>query len=178
MTSAMKTNLPKPYIFLLLAFATVFLTGCRGWRLVRSEETRNTDSVIVRTEYVERFDTAYIIITEESQQVLADTSSVLENDYCISEAKITPDGLLFHSLETKPQQKPVPFKTTEKKTDSIIYRYRYRLIKDPVPVQREFTKWELVRLHGFWYMLAVLVLSLVWMCRKPLIKLFLRIVRA
>ncbi len=175
MISAMRTNLPKPYIFLLLAFATAFLTGCRGWRLVRSEVERKMDSVIIRTEYRERIDTAYITIEKWFQQVLADTTSTLENKYCISRAEITETGMLYHSLETKPQQLPVPVKTTETARDSIIYK------KVPVPypvevkVEKELTRWQLMRLHGFWYILSALVLALVWICRKPLVKLFIRI---
>ncbi len=177
MTSAMRTNLPKPYIFLLLAFATAFLTGCRGWRLVRSESERRLDSVIIRTEYRERIDTAYITIEKWFQQVLADTTSTLENKYCISRAEITAMGMLYHTLETKPQQLPVPVTTVEKVRDSIIYQDRYEYIKEPYPVEKELTRWQLMRLHGFWYMLAALVLALIWICRKPLMKIILRVAR-
>lgn len=169
----MKKALP---LFVLMALMFL-VSGCRYWKLASVEHERKSDSVIIRTEYVERIDTAYITITKEIQQVLEDTASVLENDYCISEAKITPDGYLFHSLETKPQQKPVPVKTTEKVRDTTIYKEKEVYIKDPVPVEREFTRWELVRLHGFWYMLAALVLALIWICRKPLIKILLRIIK-
>lgn len=170
----MMKRLFKIAVFVILAF---LVSGCRYWKLASIEHERKSDSVIIRTEYIERFDTAYITITKEIQQVLEDTASVLENDYCISEARITPDGYLFHSLETKPQQKPVPVKTTEKVRDTTIYKEKEVYIKDPVPVEREFTRWELVRLHGFWYMLAALVLALIWICRKPLIKILLRIIK-
>ncbi len=176
MTSVMRTNLPKPYIFLLLAFATALLTGCRGWRLVRSESERKLDSVIIRTEYRERIDTAYITIEKWFQQVLADTTSTLENKYCISRAEITAMGMLYHTLETKPQQFPVPVTTTEKVRDSVIYREKEVKVREPYPVERELTRWQKFRLQGFWYMLAALVLAVIWICRKPLIKIFLRIV--
>jgi len=169
----MKKALPL-FVLMVLMF---LVSGCRYWKLASVEHERKSDSVIIRTEYVERIDTAYITITKEIQQVLEDTASVLENDYCISEARITPDGYLYHSLETKPQQKPVPVKTTEKVRDTTIYKEKEVYIKDPVPVEREFTRWELVRLHGFWYMLAALVLALIWICRKPLIKILLRIIK-
>lgn len=172
----MRTNLPTPYIFLLLAFATVFLTGCRGWRLVRSDIERHTDSVIIRTEYRERIDTAYVTIEKWIQQILTDTTSTLENKYCISRAEITSSGMLYHTLETKPQQLPVPVTTTEVVRDSIIFKDNYIEVREPYPVEKELTRWQLVRLHGFWYELAALVLALIWICRKPLIKIFLRIV--
>ncbi len=176
MTFAMRTNLPKPYIFLLLAFATAFLTGCRGWRLVRSESERSKDSVVIRTEYIQRIDTAYITIEKWFQQVLVDTTSTLENKYCISRAEITAMGMLYHTLETKPQLLPVPVTTTERARDSVIYKEKEVKVREPYPVEKELTRWQQVRLQGFWYMLAALVLAVLWMCRKPLIKIFLRIV--
>lgn len=171
----MKTNLP--IYFLFLAFATAFLTGCRSWRLVRLDEIGKTDSVIVRTEYIQRIDTAYVTIEKWIQQVLTDTTSTLENKYCISSARITALGMLYHTLETKPQQLPVPVTTTEKVRDSIIYQDRYEYIKEPYPVEKELTRWQLVRLHGFWYMLAALVLAIMWICRKPLVKLLIRVLK-
>jgi hypothetical protein len=157
-------------MFFLLAIAMISLTGCRGYKLIGSEETHNTDSIVTRIEYIERIDTAYIDIIHEVQQVIEDTASVLENSYCISEARITSNGLLYHSLETKPQQKPVPVKSTEIVRDSIVYKYRYKFIKDKefVPVEREFTKAELFKLNNFWYVLSALVLSLIWIFRKPI----------
>ena len=172
----MKTNLPKPYFFLLLAFTTAFLTGCRGWRLVRTEALHTTDSVVVRNVYRERIDTAYVTIEKWFQQVLADTTSTLENKYCISRVEITAMGMLYHTLETKPQQLPVPVTTKESVRDSIIYKEKEVPVPEPYPVEKELTRWQQVRLHGFWYMLAALVLALIWICRKPLIKIFLRIV--
>ncbi len=168
----------KKTLSLFALMALMFLvSGCRYWRLASVEIEHKKDSVIIRKEYIERIDTAYITITKQIQQVLEDTASVLDNDYCISEAKITPDGFLYHSLETKPQQKPVPVKSTKTVRDTTIYKEKEVYIKDTVPVEREFTKWELVRLHGFWYMLAAVVLALIWICRKPLIKILLRIIK-
>jgi hypothetical protein len=85
--------------------------------------------------------------------------------------------MLYHTLETKPQQLPVPVTTVEKVRDSIIYQDRYEYIKEPYPVEKELTRWQLMRLHGFWYMLAALVLALIWICRKPLMKIILRVAR-
>ncbi len=145
--------------------------------LVRSDEVRKTDSVIIRTEYIQRIDTAYVTIEKWIQQILTDTTSTLENKYCISRAEITSAGMLYHTLETKPQQLPVPVTTTEKVRDSIIFQDRYEYIKEPYPVEKELTRWQLVRLHGFWCMMAALVLALIWICRKPLMKIILRVAR-
>lgn len=171
----MKTNFP---ILLLLAFITALLTGCRGWRLARPESERKVDSIVVRTEYIERIDTAYVTITKEVQRVVADTASTLENSYCVSHAEITESGMLYHSLETKPQQLPVPVTTTEKVRDSIAYKEKEVKVPDPypVPVEKELTRWQQFRIDSFWWLLAVAVAAFGWIFRKPLIKIFLRIV--
>lgn len=162
------------HLLMVTCVAACCLSGCNGFRKMI---TNTTDSVIVHTEYVERIDTAFVTVEKWIQQVLVDTTSTLENDYCISRAEIRSFGMLYHSLETKPQQIPVPVTSIELVRDSIIYKDKYIEIREPYPVEKEFTRWQLIRLHGFWYTLAALVLSIVWICRKPLMKFFLRIVR-
>ena len=152
------------------AFTTAFLTGCRGWRLVRPEVVTKTDSTVIRTEYIERFDTTYLTIVKEVQQAVSDTASTLENEYCISEAEVTPDGKLHHRLETKPQQKPIPTKTIEKSSDTIIYKKVPYPVPYPVEVEKELNWWQRFRLQCFWWVLAALLLALSWIFRKPLKK--------
>jgi len=116
-----------------------------------------------------------VTIEKWCQQVLTDTTSTLENKYCISRAEITAMGMLYHTLETKPQQLPVAVTTTEKARDSVIYKEKEVKVREPYPVEKELTRWQQFKIDSFWYMLAVLVLAIIWMCRKPLIKFFLRI---
>jgi hypothetical protein len=97
---------------------------------------------------------------EIERQTVRDTTSHLETSYAVSDALITPDGALFHSLANKPQKKPIP---TEKE---VIYRdsmiYRDRVNTDIVEVERKLTWWQQTQMKGFWIVLAVLVL----VCRK------------
>jgi hypothetical protein len=79
----------------------------------------------------------------------------LENDYAQSDARIEPDGSLFHSLETKPQEKPVPVERPIEYRDSIVYRDRE--IKVTVPVERELTWWQQTQMKGFWVAIIVAV---------------------
>ena len=114
---------------------------------------------VVRTEHIP--DTVFVEVPLESErQTVRDTTSHLETSYAVSDALITPDGALLHSLANKPQKKPIP---TEKE---VIYRdsmiYRDRVNTDIVEVERKLTWWQQTQMKGFWIVLAVLVL----VCRK------------
>lgn len=95
----------------------------------------------VRTETVYVTDTAYIEIpAQTAERTTEDSTSHLENDFALSDARINPDGTLFHSLETKPQSKPVEFQKPIITNDSIEVRYKTRT--RTVEVERKLTKWE------------------------------------
>lgn len=110
-----------------------------------------------RSEFIR--DTILLEIPIESErQTIRDTTSHLETSYAVSDARITTDGALFHSLANKPQKKPIP---TEKEIifrDSIVYRDK--VLEKTVPVERELTWWQQTQMKGFWIMSAILVITL------------------
>lgn len=88
-------------------------------------ETKTHDSVRVETNTVTVYvpDTVYIEIpAQNAERTTADSTSHLENDYATSDARINADGTLFHSLKTKPQEKPVEVKKKEVRKNNIVYR--------------------------------------------------------
>ena len=108
-----------------------------------------------RTEHIP--DTVFIEIPVESErQTVRDTTSHLETSFAVSDARITSDGALFHSLENKTQKKPI---LTEKE---IIYRdsivYRDKIVEKSVPVKRELTKWQKFQIKGFWIILSLFII--------------------
>lgn len=130
--------------------------------------TSTRDSVrvetVIRTERIP--DTVFVEIpVEVERQTVRDTTSHLETSYAVSDARIEPDGALFHSLANKPQNRPVP---TEKE---IIYRdsivYRDKAVKEIVQVERELTWWQRTQMKGFW----VLLLVILFLCRKNILSL-------
>ena len=143
---------------LLLFLILVTVTACCP---PRSFTTSTEDSVrvetIIRTEYIP--DTVFVEVPVESErQTVRDTTSHLETSYAVSDARITPDGALSHSLANKPQKKPVP---TEKEViyrDSIVYRDKVNT--EIVEVERELTWWQQTKMKGFWVLLAVIVFVL------------------
>lgn len=143
----MKTSLP----IILLAVMTA-CCPCR--HLATSTRDSVRIETVVRTERIP--DTVFVEVpVERDRQTVRDTTSHLETSFAVSDARIDPDGALFHSLENKPQKRPVP---TEKEIiyrDSIIYRDRTNT--EIVEVERKLTWWQQTKMRGFWVLLAVLV---------------------
>lgn len=110
-------------LFLLFIF---LLGGCASSRRL-SENVHQQDSVDVRVEtrieYVP--DTVLIEIpAQTAERETADSTSHLENDYATSDARINPDGSLFHNLKTKPQKKPVEFESLLNAKTALFIRQR------------------------------------------------------
>lgn len=144
-------------LFLLLIF---LLGGCASSRRL-SENVHQQDSVQIkvetRIEYVP--DTVYIEIpAQTAERETADSTSHLENDYATSDARINPDGTLFHNLKTKPQKKPVEFEKPVERKDSIIYKTKTVTEVRTVKVPRQLNWWEKTQIYGFWFIVFIAVI--------------------
>ena len=121
-------------LLLLLAVAS----ACGAARPLVNKADSTRVEVRVEREFVN--DTAYVelpLIVEKIQTL--DTTSTLENDYARSEASVT-DGILKHSLETKPAQLPVPVEKEIVYRDSIVFRDR--VVTEVKEVERQLTFWQ------------------------------------
>ncbi len=128
--------------------ATGMLSACCPTRhITPSLQDSVRVETVVRTEYLP--DTVWMEIpVEQVRQTVRDTSSRLETSLAVSEAKITPEGNLFHALENKPQKKAIP---TEKEViyrDSIVYRDRIQT--QTVEVEKKLSWWQKTQMKGFW----------------------------
>lgn len=144
-------------LLLLLIF---LLGGCASSRRL-SESVHQQDSVQVkvetRIEYIP--DTVFIEIpTQTSERETADSTSHLENDYATSDARINPDGSLFHDLKTKPQKKPVNVERPVEYRDSIVYKTKTVTETKIEKVPRDLTWWQKTQIYGFWVILFILVI--------------------
>lgn len=144
-------------LFLLFIF---LLGGCASSRRL-SENVHQQDSVQIkvetRIEYVP--DTVYIEIpAQTAERETADSTSHLENDYATSDARINPDGSLFHNLKTKPQKKPVEFEKPVERKDSIIYKTKTVTETKIEKVPRDLTWWQKTQIYGFWVILFIFVI--------------------
>lgn len=155
---------------LLLCFFAVAVSCC-PCRKAAVPTVRDSVRVetIVRTEYVR--DTVLVELpAEEKAQTVRDTTSHLETTFAESDAAITPDGALYHTLRNKPQRHPAEVETKVVYRDSVIYRDRIKT--ERVEVERDLTWWQQTRLRGFWLLLAVVV----WLLRKPVVDLVRRLI--
>lgn len=124
------------------------------------QQTEQQDSIHVETRKIVEYihDTVFIEIPAQSERNhTQDSTSHLENDYAKSDARIEQDGSLFHSLETKPQKKPVPVERPVEYRDSIVYRDRK--VKVAVPVERELTWWQQTQIKGFWIAIIIVIFT-------------------
>ena len=114
-----------------------------------------------RIETVYKTDTVLLEIPKIVEKVVTkDTVSALENDYAKSQAVIS-DGLLTHSLETKPVQKPVEVQTKIVYRDSIIVKDN--VIVQTVEVEKELTGWQTFKMKTGGFALGIIVLLIVCM---------------
>ena len=135
---------------------------CPCRRLASTESDRRSDST--RIEYRERVtfvpDTILIEIPpEKAERTTIDSTSHLENDYAVSDARIQADGSLFHTLATKPQAKPVP--TTQKviRQDSIVYRDRWHTNAKTVKVEKRLSWFDKTQIWGCRGLLLFVVIT-------------------
>ena len=137
--------------------AALLMTACCPCRNMVAEIVVQ-DSV--RTEYRERTvyvpDTVYLEIPLQSaERTTKDSVSHLENEFAVSDARITEEGLLFHTLETKPQTRAIATEREIVTRDSIAYKDRYITATRTVEVERRLTAFQKVQMWGFWVLAAL-----------------------
>ena len=141
--------------FILVLFS-LLCVACGSVKQVAPTERVVTET---RIETVYQTDTVLLEIPKIVEKVVTkDTVSVLENDYAKSQAVIS-DGLLAHSLETKPVQKPVEVQTKIVYRDSVIVKDN--VIIQTVEVEKELTGWQTFKMKTGGFALGIIVLLIV-----------------
>ena len=141
--------------FILVLFS-LLCVACGSIKQVTPTERVVTET---RIETVYQTDTVLLEIPKIVEKVVTkDTVSVLENDYAKSQAVIS-DGLLAHSLETKPVQKPVEVQTKIVYRDSVIVKDN--VIVQTVEVEKELTGWQTFKMKTGGFALGIIVLMIV-----------------
>lgn len=157
-------------LFAILSLVLLSICGCVSSRhIIGSYNIERQDSVRIeyRVRIVNVKDTVFVEIpAQTAERTTPDSTSHLENNYAESDARINPDGTLFHSLDTKPQMKPVPTEKQIEYRDSIVYRDRIKTetVTETEYVERSLSWWEKTQIYGFWLALAVIAI----LCRKTL----------
>ena len=141
--------------FILVLFS-LLCVACGSVKQVTPTERVVTET---RIETVYKTDTVLLEIPKIVEKVVTkDTVSVLENDYAKSQAVIS-DGLLAHSLETKPVQRPLEVQRKIVYRDSVIVKDN--VIVQTVEVEKELTGWQTFKMKTGGFALGIIVLLIV-----------------
>ena len=152
----------KASIFLLLALGVV---ACGTVRPVTGVDSTKVE-VHTETRYVH--DTAYVELPVIIEKVATlDTTSTLENTYAKSEAVVT-NGILRHSLETKPVSVPVKVETKEVVRDSIVFRDRVQT--QTVEVEKKLNWWQKLKLKAGGVFLLLTLIGIVYIIVNLFVK--------
>ena len=137
-----------PLLLLLTAFAC---------STVRQLPSTDSTKVEVRYETKTVHDTAYVELPVIVETVATlDTASVLENKYAKSAASVS-DGVLTHSLETKPVREPVAVEKQIVYRDSLVYRDKVQTVT--VEVEKKLTAWQTIQMRLG--LVAILIIMIV-----------------
>ena len=126
-----------------------------------SRQAAPSEKILVETriETVYKTDTVYLEVPKIVEKIVtADTVSVLENDYAKSEASVS-EGLLAHSLETKPVKQPVEVQTQVVYRDSVIVKDN--VIVQTVEVEKDLTGWQSFKMAMGGWMLGIIIFMIV-----------------
>ena len=124
---------------------------------VRQLPSTDSTKVEVRYETKTVHDTAYVELPVIVETVATlDTASVLENKYAKSAASVS-DGVLTHSLETKPVREPVAVEKQIVYRDSLVYRDKVQTVT--VEVEKKLTAWQTIQMRLG--LVAILIIMIV-----------------
>ena len=126
-----------------------------------SRQAAPSEKILVETriETVYKTDTVDLEVPKIVEKIVtADTVSVLENEYAKSEASVL-EGLLAHSLETKPVKQPVEVQTQVVYRDSVIVKDN--VIVQTVEVEKPLTGWQSFKMAMGGWMLGLIIFMIV-----------------
>lgn len=126
-----------------------------------SRQATPSEKILVETriETVYKTDTVYLEVPKIVEKIVtADTVSVLENEYAKSEASVS-EGLLAHSLETKPVKQLVEVQTQVVYRDSVIVKDN--VIVQTIEVEKELTGWQSFKMAMGGWMLGLIIFMIV-----------------
>ncbi len=152
--------------FLLVAILGQFCVGCSP-RVLPSTEVKDSVRVEIRERVVH--DTAVVEIPlVQVVNVTRDSSSHIENAYASSDASIV-DGLLQHSLQSKPQKIYVP--VAVEVHDTTVVEKQAEVIVREVKVEKELTVWQRLSMSlGRSFMGLLLLVAAFWAVKKFVFK--------
>ena len=151
--------------YVLPLLLLVLASACSTVRQIPSTDSTKVE---VRTETVIQKDTVLVELPAVVERVaVLDTASHLENKYAASSAVVS-DGVLRHTLETKPVKLPAVVDKQIVYRDSLIYKDRIQTVT--VEVEKKLTGWQQAkqRVGGFCFF-ALLLIAIYFIIKQFLI---------
>ena len=148
----------------------LLLSSCSP-KIVERVVTVTRDSTIVEVHERVVHDTARVEIPKIVEvNVTPADSSHLENEFAVSDAWVE-DGVLHHSLRTKPQviEVPVAVQVSDTTTTHEHFEKTDSTTLEPVEVEKPLSWWKKFKLGAFWPLCGALILLLAWVFRKQLL---------
>ena len=171
----------KNLLVLFVVSTLALFCACRSSQPLQERQPiilHHSDSV--RTEYIERvrIDTVLVEIplqVESSREIVQDSTSHVETSLAFSDAWINRDGSLGHLIKNK--DSPIKVKVPIQNKDTQISKENKKVVEVPVPYSVEvykdkpLTTWQKIQIKGFWVFFACLFVALLYIFRKPLLRL-------
>ena len=162
-------NRNKTVSLMTFAVALLLFSSCRTGRQVVVVEARDSVRVEERVREIKVTDTLFVEVPAQSaERTTADSTSHLENDYAVSDARVNPDGSLSHSLETKPRTDTLSREVGVQVRDSIIYREK--VVPKIYPVEKELNWFVRMRIWLGNIMLVLISGAVIWLAARLFLK--------
>ena len=163
----------EPSLFICVIVILLFLFSCCPCRKITTGENNNHDvKDSVRTEYKYIKETSYVhdttyipIPAQVSTNHTQGEPSHLENDFCTSDARIEPDGSLYHDLRTKKGSIPVEYdKPVTTITESEKEEHTTTDVTDNHQtvteyIERDYTWWDKTRFYASYILFGWLLIN-------------------
>ena len=138
--------------YILLYIFSALCVACSITRQAAPSENISTEVKVVT---VYEKDTVVVELPQIVEKVQTmDTMSVLENEFAKSSAEVS-DGILSHSLETKPVQKPVEIQKEIVYRDSVVFRDR--TVVETVEVEKPLSGWQQFKIKTGGYAIGMII---------------------
>ena len=147
----------------------LLFSSCRTGRQVVVVEARDSVRVEERVREIKVSDTLFVAVPMQKESTtVRDSTSHLENDYAISDARVMADGSLYHSLETKPRTDTLSREVGVQVRDSIVYREK--VIPKIYPVEKELNWFVRMRIWLGNIMLVLISGAVIWLAARLFLK--------
>lgn len=144
-------------------------SSCRTGRQVVVVEARDSVRVEERVREIKVTDTLFVEVPMQKESTtVRDSTSHLENDYAVSDARIMIDGSLYHSLETKPRIDTIPKELSVQVRDTTIYREK--VVPKIYPVEKELNWFVRMRIWLGNIMLVLISGAVIWLAARLFLK--------